>query len=390
MDADEFVALAGNLGQLLDKAECKAALEAIDTSGDGKIQFDEFYKWLSTAPAAGEKGAAKMMKLRAALLTRNAIRFVRTLSSAPVDGGADIKFKIGEGECDKASVSAYLTKGHVLDQKVIDALPNGPGKEFHGIFISIDVKHNGGASFKKWVDDAAKNFIQLDDIISKRFFLTHPSEDVTRVNIVPFGRDFEQNFMGLFTVVEEKLGCSGVKVDLDNNPATCAREGFRFHDLFNAKGAFKGVIPPEVPAMLAQMKDNLPIPADQIPGLENLIANEQSFEADFTALGQMVLGKMFEGAPDECKDGDLRKIVDVICEKMGRYEKRDTRKGLIAFKLFLLVLKREIQEIAAIHVRTRTGYGASVEISGFDVENAATTLNIYIDRALTKIGQPER
>lgn len=45
IDRNELQLLADELGETLDDAELEAAMKEIDVSGDGKISFEEFYRW---------------------------------------------------------------------------------------------------------------------------------------------------------------------------------------------------------------------------------------------------------------------------------------------------------------------------------------------------------
>ncbi len=45
IDKAEFAALSSDLGELLDDEELTAAVKEIDSSGDGKISFNEFIRW---------------------------------------------------------------------------------------------------------------------------------------------------------------------------------------------------------------------------------------------------------------------------------------------------------------------------------------------------------
>jgi Ca2+-binding EF-hand superfamily protein len=74
IDAREFQSLCFEIGEVLNKRQVAAAVQAIDRDGSGAIEFDEFAMWWVTSDhGSGESGslsASKMARLKAALARR--------------------------------------------------------------------------------------------------------------------------------------------------------------------------------------------------------------------------------------------------------------------------------------------------------------------------------
>eukprot|EP00455_Lapot_gusevi_P040963 TRINITY_DN46_c0_g1_i2.p2 TRINITY_DN46_c0_g1~~TRINITY_DN46_c0_g1_i2.p2 ORF type:complete len:484 (+),score=247.66 TRINITY_DN46_c0_g1_i2:72-1454(+) len=102
IDKSEFQHLAGELGIILLPDSLERAIQTIDTSGDGKISFDEFYRWLKADKDLSNQDSyqvrALKIKLQSQAFMRNMTQLTKKLSALPAVPRANndvLKFKLG-------------------------------------------------------------------------------------------------------------------------------------------------------------------------------------------------------------------------------------------------------------------------------------------------------
>lgn len=159
IDKNELQYLAASLGEVWDDSELDAAFKAIDTSKDGNISFNEFYRWWTADDRVRtEKSGAKLAVLRAKLAAQSTAsglpRLIRALSEVKLSGGDnekdwchyEVSLAVGHSDEKKESKSfAHLNVNFndPLKPEWLQKLPQC------GVYLTLHLKHKKGSDVAK-------------------------------------------------------------------------------------------------------------------------------------------------------------------------------------------------------------------------------------------------
>lgn len=380
LDEKELFELAGSLGTLLNDQEVKDALAAIDSNGNGSIEFEEFYTWLtSDNQKIGEKGALTVIRLKASLAASKALRFMRNVGVQKQD--VNIEFTVGEVKESKIYAQYQAMHGHILDKAMLDLVPEGGG------YLAYDLGHNGG-DFKEYLDKVFELAMTLipQNVPAPIIKLLHPSENVARVVIItPRAMVQErevQKVNEIINMVEAQMGEASVRCeygfdtqDLINNP------NFGIKDLAAFAFSLRGSVPYGLPHWIAQ---RMGMPVNPDPPVAPEGAREPIIDLQLN-LSKGLIGMVLSAVPPVARLPFRELFKTFVVDKLKWTEenkndyrpKRDRKKLMgvfMASRMLTATVARYITEIQGLHVRTKSGFGVTVEVKGLKMDEISALL----------------
>lgn len=178
IDKAEFAALSADLGELLDDDELSAAVKEIDSSGDGKISFNEFIRWWSSDKKSSSKSGAKIALLKTKLKAREFKAFsgglIRQLSSIKPDSSEFVKHRIA------------LTIGDLKDAKssLNLAVSFNDGKDAQALQMPSLIKVKFALKAGATAADVEAERKKLDDFLKGDVGLPHKTEVDAKANVL--------------------------------------------------------------------------------------------------------------------------------------------------------------------------------------------------------------
>lgn len=360
LDKNEVFALSGDLGVLLDADELESAYKALDTSGDGKIQYDEFKAWISSAKVS-EKGLAKLGLLKTKLYANFAAKFLAGVTAVTPDGKSGITIQVGDMKEVKASVE-YSFK------KTSNTVSGRPSFDLEYTIVTT------GGEANKFMGGLFDRIIKLIPAPYYAFFggnkptLTFPDSKTAVLSAK--GLPFDPQILMMADMMEQKIGNAGLKLELGFSVSDIAAnlDKWTVKDLLNFRVTYTGMLPPELQAVAGQgvpMLEAQGFKPEDIPGLADLLAGKTTITANVTSFVESLVAM----APPPMVSATLKDlIVQNVAPGMTRMSKWrleqnycSTQAGLA----FLFTMARDIHSVRGIKV-TAPKYEVGVQMETKD------------------------
>ncbi len=385
IDKSELSLLATDLGAALDDRELESAYKQIDTSGDGKIQFEEFFRWWNGQGGmqGAEKDIMKLTLLRARLLSFKGKKVMDALAASakkaglvkpdgksaapapaasasgsgkPAAAAADSKdtkdskssgdskepevaapagshshtIRLSVGDFEKAAMrlSASLKQGWIGDPKIL----NGVDPAKTGLFVSVDIKSQGKPDFIDYLSALAQTWSR---VLAKHSIVLSAcappnTKDIARVTIglpIPVA-DPAQMFKAIGLPLESITRLASLNLEFGHSLAEIfdfsksgTGEGLSFFDIFCFRAALKIVADPD----LLNTLRHLPIE----PVVQNMASAaaraKNKHKTQFVSLVAPVLSNL--DTASNFVFGDTRSLFQFLLDNDPNM-KKDSRIGL--------------------------------------------------------------
>lgn len=361
LDKNEVFALSGDLGVLLDADELESAYKALDTSGDGKIQYDEFKAWISSAKVS-EKGLAKLGLLKTKLYANFAAKFLAGVTAVTPDGKSGITIQVGDMKEVKASVE-YSFK------KTSNTVSGRPSFD-----VEYTINTTGGEA-NKFMGGLFDRIIKL---IPAQYYvfatggnkptLTFPDSKTAVLSAK--GLPFDPSILMMADMMEQKIGNAGLKLELGFSVTDIAAnlDKWTVKDLLNFRVTYTGMLPPELQAMAGQgvpMLEAQGFKPEDIPGLADLLAGKTSITANVTSFVESLVAM----APPPIVSATLKDLIlQHVSPELARLPKWNLHPkycGVQAGLAFLFTLARDIHTVGGIKL-TAPKYEVAVQMETKD------------------------
>jgi hypothetical protein len=381
IEANEFDVVMGSLGEPLTSAEVKAALAIIDTSGDHKISFDEFFKWYGDENRQkSEKTGMTLNLLKAKLLIKKSKKYYKEnkeelLTRAKSDAASAITVSLGT--FDKAAFSVTIAPSSDMSAIPKDVIRTSDEEGRVSFALSAEMRCADAPGWREFVTKVAKALefgaagfgARERDWGGVKIEIPDEKDTIVRFSIGGIlpgrqGRQVEQlaNFAPM--IANNRL-C----LELGVNPADLVAPGkietVCLQDLFKVRARFTGGLP-EIAGMflpqIAEMIGAVGLAVADFEGLQDLIDNKD--------IVNISLGGSLEKVASLSPIPLDAPASQMIPPEIFQIEDPQLKMALAALRAALVFLGRDLAGVSGFKLRALcegSWIGTDIKLDGFEI-----------------------